>query len=111
MFLLRHESAVLVKQKFVVLVRTMKRKTSFGGTLEIHATFLLRKKVFSLTLTVHMSNSVGGISVTVSDIWFRHALNVQQKCHPTNRTKQSYISDKMNTVNTNTQTVQNVEIS
>ena len=53
-----------------------------------------RKKVFSLAHTVHMSNSVGGISVTVSDIWFRNALNVQQKCHSTNRTKQSYISDE-----------------
>ena len=43
-FVLRHETAVLVKQKFVVLVRTMKRKTSFGGTLEIHAAFWPQKE-------------------------------------------------------------------
>ena len=68
-YVLRHETAVFVKQKFVVLLRPMKRKTSFEAIIEIHAALLLRKKAFSLALTVHMSNSVGGISVTVSDIW------------------------------------------
>ena len=69
-YVLRHETAVFVKQKFAVLIRSMKRKTSFDAIIEMHAAFLLRKKAFSLAHTVHMSNSVGGISVTVSDIWY-----------------------------------------